>query len=487
MNKIQLCGNTLRMTLIKFKRAYNNYWSNTLGYRILTSTPYMLFLTAMAALFFNLNLAIASLFFFACIIAVSMLISKDLSPCLLPLLLAAMSVLKMYGSKFEDYLILAAPVIILAILLVFRPLYAPTKINFGYMFTALFFVGVALAVGGIGSIDYEQYFGYVPIFYVLGLGFGMALAYIMMRSYTFSGGVYRPSCAITKTMLCVGLMGILMVAPVVVGAIANNKAWEIQWSNNLSTIMIFAIPFSFYKAVISKRFGAIWFTFGALETLVTMLTLSRGGILFVLVTFVLAVIFAIIFSKNKKSLILTLFIILIVGCAILLTDGTIDKLMDLIKISADEPRVNLIQTAIDNFKNSPIFGAGMAFVGEFYYPQDWALYWYHSLPFQIIGAMGLVGVIAYGYIFYKRIRLCFIVPTKFSMACLIAIAGFTLMGCVNPGEFAPVPYAIMICAITVYIELSNINLDHNDLIVVHLNGKRTINYSGISIDKKTYM
>lgn len=460
-----------------FRVSYKKYWDNDRGYAWLTSTPCMLLQTLIAAIFFNLDLPIISLFFFACMILVSLLTSKDMSPCLLPLLLVSMTVLKMYGSTLETYKSIIPIAVILIILLLFRPLYLPVKFHKGAMFWALLAVSVSITLGGLGSLAFDKYFKAIPIFYVFSLGFGMLLAYLCMRNYTFSGGKYRPKEVFTKIMLCLGLMGICMVMPVALEAIIAEKTWSIQWSNNLSTIMIFVIPFTLYQSVRVKRGGWIWFIIGTVECLATLFTLSRGGILFGFITYVIAALWAIVTADKRRRLafIAITLILLTIAVSLLFTDGTIAKLKELIHISSNETRVELIKVAIENFKSNPIFGAGLAYAGPHYNPKEWAMYWYHSLPFQIIGSLGLVGVAAYAYIFYMRAKICLKRLTKFNTFCLISMLGFTLMGCVNPGEFAPVPFAVMITAITVFIEQSNSDCDVSDMLIINIDGKRILN------------
>ena len=111
--------------------------------------------------------------------------------------------------------------------------------------------------------------------------------------------------------------------------------------------------------------------------------------------------------------------------------------------------------AFEDFARNPVFGMGIGYQGnsDIYNPVKGAANWYHMMPFQIIGGFGLVGVAAYGYQFFGRIKLIFRKPTPKRLALGLSYSGVLLMSMVNPGEFCPVPYQFL--AVLLFILLEN--------------------------------
>jgi hypothetical protein len=61
---------------------------------------------------------------------------------------------------------------------------------------------------------------------------------------------------------------------------------------------------------------------------------------------------------------------------------------------------------------------------------------------QIVGSMGLLGVLAWGWQLVTRARIAFAVRCTPAFFIMLCYAGLLLMSQVNPGEFCPFPYAV---------------------------------------------
>jgi hypothetical protein len=85
--------------------------------------------------------------------------------------------------------------------------------------------------------------------------------------------------------------------------------------------------------------------------------------------------------------------------------------------------------------------------------KKFALCWYHCAPLQIIGSMGVAGVLAFAYQYITRVRIFLRRPaTKFRLTLLLSWVGLEMMSLVNPGVFAPIPYLLVVTLFLVFAE-----------------------------------
>ena len=125
-----------------------------------------------------------------------------------------------------------------------------------------------------------------------------------------------------------------------------------------------------------------------------------------------------------------------------------------------EPRVAMLLNLLDIFKEKKIyiFGHGIGFTGntDHYNPVKGAMHWYHMIIPQIVGSMGIVGIISYSYQFFLRcytLIVSFIHADKF-MTCALGLSyfGVLLMSMLNPGLFCPIPYTLLAVLIFAVID-----------------------------------
>ena len=71
---------------------------------------------------------------------------------------------------------------------------------------------------------------------------------------------------------------------------------------------------------------------------------------------------------------------------------------------------------------------------------------------QIFGSMGVVGVLGYGYQLVTRFILVLRKRSAVAITLGLSYFGLFLMSQVNPGEFCPLPYALVATLIFVIVE-----------------------------------
>ena len=380
---------------------------------------------------------------------------KDTMPTLFPFLLVCVLPLRMYGSG--DLWLKLLPLLgVVVPCIIFHFVYYRTKFFLGKMFFPYLAISIAITLGGLFVISPKDYFSITALYYVAGLGFGMLGLYLLLNAHIGTAErEYNLSDYLTKTMLWFGGFLVLMVLAHhiehIESILVNNELAFMQMGNNLSTNFLITMPFAFYYSKKCKNHTAM-FMFGVLQYLAMLGTDSRGGILIGSVMFALCVIYSLYINNkvDRKFMIACLVCLFIMGIMVLIM--RFDSIVATLEIKEGEARINLIRYAIRNFKNYPVFGVGIGHQGFYYHPQQGGLYWYHSSPLQVIASMGTVGVLAYSYQLFARLRMLGKKRTAFSACALLAFLGLELMSFVNPGIFCPLPYVLTVVIVFVVIE-----------------------------------
>ena len=384
-----------------------------------------------------------------------------------PAMLACCIAIKCYDSfdTFIKFFYIPIPIIIIAIVKLCK---GAKNYERGDSFFGILAVAIAVTLGGIGTISASEYFAPTSLYYILALGAGMILFYFAARY-----GIHKSDEDTFKIfatfMYIIGLFCMFEVLQLYAefhdmifkdGKLFNlwspQMATKFQMSNNASTIMMFCLPFPFYYAV--KKHSCHFFV--GIAMLVCMwMTTSRGAMLMGTIEGIVCVIYACI---HKRKLIIHTLSLLVAGVAIMIFYPPVTKFVanyisfDKLKniIVEGEARVKLISRSIEDFLENPIFGQGLGNVEntDLYNPKKGAMVWYHMMIPQVVGSLGLVGILAYAYQVFDRIRLIFKDITSETMCLGISYLGILLMSQVNPGEFCPIPYEMITVMLFVFLE-----------------------------------
>lgn len=428
---------------------------------------YIGIVTALGILGFAFRLEIYAIYLIAIIAAVGWVICKDLLPTFIAMVIIAMTPLARYGEVgyFSNIYYVAIPIIlgIIGRIFVFRP----KKFPLGEFFIPTLAVSIAITLGGLFYLSFRQYFSMPAIYYVLGLGFGLLLINCLLEANIEKN--IDHTVFLSKMMVGLGIMGMGMVYVTYIKKFQYlttdffTFSTNFQWANNLSNNLLISMPFTFYLAVKQKH-SLLYFILGVLQYAAIVMGLSRGGILFGTIAFPIAVIATIVVSKeNRKKFSITLFIFAALALAVvILLLPTIKGFLTNLEIYNSEARVLLYALAWKNFLKYPIFGTGLAYNPNIYYfPQSMCIYWYHSTLFQILGSLGLVGIIAYGIQAFYRGRALLKVKSRFNLFVFIAIIGFAGYSMVNVGYFIPLPNMATLIMIFIIVDRNNKYLNKN--------------------------
>lgn len=417
--------------------------------------------------------------------SVMLVISSRLSDAMLPIMMLTVISTACYNSA-KRFLTLnflwVAPFAVAA--LVFHFIKYRKSFKIGKSFWGLCAVSAAVTLGGLGHISAADYFSGTSLFYMFGLGIGMVAFYLLIKSQMGEDEKMN----VARVMYLVGLLAAFSVFWLYVLewdiSIGAGKMLKPQFSNNLSTLIMMSMPFSLFYPSRKRR----WLDFLAFLFMYAMMFASgsRGGMLFGTFEFVCLLFVFCCFGRKGRSAIRSrcLFLGGVVVSGILawcflpelirlLRLGTgegasrfdVFKNMFVSLLNFADSRADLFARMIQDFKANPLFGAGLGNTGntDLYNPVKGAMVWYHMWLPQIVGSLGLVGIAAYGYQLVARVRIYLKNPGFVNRTFFLSYLGLLLMSQVNPGEFCPVPYAMLAVTCFALIESPEDDMPIGDL------------------------
>ena len=427
-------------------------------------TP-LLFLIACAVTVHNKEVDGAILFGY--IAAFFLIFSSRLTDAMYPAVLLCVFVTRCYNSAalFIEKIPYCVPIVlaIIAHFIIYK-----RKWRIGRSFFGLCAVALSVTLAGLGTIPPSDYFAGSALYYVFGLGVGMILFYLLVKAnFTEESGR-----EVARIMYLMGLFACFCVLRFYFEAYdsleAVNKLVVFQSSNNLATFLMIAMPFPLFYS--SKRYFDVISVF--LIYVCVFLTGSRGGLLMGTVEFV--IIFVAFAAFDKRHLLNRIFYMLIaVSFTVVIfenlpelaaffrfkikpSDGGSSILGYIIALkdyffSEQDARLKLLDRMVADFKANPIFGVGLGYTGneDLYRPKDGAMNWYHMWFAQVIGGLGSLGIVCYGYQLIDRIIIFFKNMNLLNFTLIMSYMGLFIMSQVNPGEFCPIPYAAL--AVTFFI------------------------------------
>ncbi len=428
----------------------------------LLTDKYMMLLFIIAAVVTVFHLDAIGIALIILIVSFTLVISDDLMATVLPFLLISEALIKCYDS-FDYFIKIVWVGIPLIAALIFHFVHYRHRIRTGKLFTPMLMVSIAVTLGGLGFISAKQYFSLVSFYYVFGLGFGMLLIYIMLNSYMDTPRDYSVKGKFTNIMIYMGLFAVFMIIEFYLEnaaqVFANKGILYMQWRNNISTFLMFAMPFAAFKAVKKPSYIFLSMIF----YLAILLAGSRGGMIFGLIELVMTLSILISIDKQHRWIFIAIAGGIVFAIVLFVQDffgffgSTFDRLIGGMSGSDQEVRLKLFQRAFQDFYDNPIFGTGLAYMGnrDVHHSAKFALCWYHCEPLQIMASLGLVGAVAFAVQGISRIILLIKKRTVFNVTVLVSYLGIEMMSLVNPGIFCPIPYLFLVTMFMSLVEFVN--------------------------------
>lgn len=391
--------------------------------------------------------------------AVALLFSENILSAFTPALLACSFVIKCYDSAelfFPLWWTALFPIAaIIAYLIVYR-----RKITVGKSFGGIVAVAVAVTLGGLFTISPSEYFSGASLYYVFMLGFGMVAAYLLLRSHIVETERYDVFGHFVDMMVVVGAFASFVVLEYYVKNLSTTllvgELADVQWSNNVATILMITMPFALYKTK-----DRIWFLPIFLVNYASLLlAASRGGWIMGTVEFLTCVAVGVLAMNMGKAKRIALIILgALFMCAAVLAVVRISDYWDgdLKFLPHDDVRIKLFARSFEDFMENPVFGKGLGNTAnsDLYNGKKGTMTWYHMMIPQIVGSLGLVGMFCYGKQMVERFAMIFRKPDAYVWTLGLSYIGIFLMSQVNPGEFCPLPYELLTVITFILIEKYN--------------------------------
>ena len=391
--------------------------------------------------------------------AVALLFSENILSAFTPALLACSFVIKCYDSAelfFPLWWTALFPIAaIIAYLIVYR-----RKITIGKSFGGIVAVAVAVTLGGLFTISPSEYFSGASLYYVLMLGFGMVAAYLLLRSHIVETDRYDIFGHFADMMVAVGAFASFVVLEYYAKNLSTtllvSELADVQWSNNVATILMITMPFALYKMK-----DRIWFlSLFLVNYAALLLAASRGGWIMGTVEFLICVsvgVLAMNMGKAKRIALVilgALFMCVAVVAVVRVSDYWDG---DLKFLPHDDVRIRLFARSFEDFMENPVFGKGLGNTSnsDLYNGKKGTMTWYHMMIPQIVGSLGLVGMFCYGKQMVERFAMIFRKPDAYVWTLGLSYIGIFLMSQVNPGEFCPLPYELLTVITFIMIEKYN--------------------------------
>ncbi|MDE7216134.1 MAG: O-antigen ligase family protein [Clostridia bacterium] len=389
---------------------------------------------------------------------ITLLGADDILPLTVNLFTA---VLLVYSYNFADYTYLWPLAIPLAICLaVFMIKNGRHKFHTGKMLIPLMAVAYAMLIGGSGYTTKQEFFNALPDFVLLGLG--VPAVYTLYNHFLKRDENRDIPLYFSKTMMYIGLVMCLQLLVVIIKSKQPvcewyDIVWDVGWANRngLATYMIFTAGMTTYLST-RYRQGWVFLAIGLFQYLCLIMTFSRGAIIFGVISGIAAFAFTLIKAPNKKLHILYIAFIAL-ACLIIYVvlhkdiNAMLSALLN--RGMGDSGRFDLYIEAWELFKANPIFGVGKGYVGTGTPTNEIGIYWFHSTFFQVIACMGIIGLIAYVYYYWARLKILFSnINRSFNLFVLAVWIGFEGYSLINTGTFVAYPCMALVITMTLLLE-----------------------------------
>ena len=433
------------------------------------SKQYMLFLLVVTCIFSALEWNVMGVLLLAVIIGVTLIVSKDIMPTFLPFMLLCLISAKCYNSFsiFIQYTYLG--ILLIGCLLFHFIVYRKPMDWRGELLLPMAVVSVVVLLGGVGFISAKEYFSPLSLFYMAALGFGMTFLYVLLKTHMTVKREYSLLYALTAVMVisgCFACFTLLMQYIIHLSKVlTTHEMLFMQYRNNYSTFLMLSIPFAFFLGH-KKPYGIM---LGFFFYFCILLTGSRGGLVFGAIEIMMCCILFILYDKKRRLTYICICLCLLFAVLIVMKDfpsaftSTFDRLLQAINgvLNGEQQEVRYFQyqRGIQDFLKNPIFGTGIGYMGnrDVYQAADFAIGWYHCSVIQIPASFGVFGILAYLYLFVKRLIVLWKKPTMFNMTVFLSYISLELMSLVNPGIFSPVPYLLIATIFFAVVENCNGN------------------------------
>ena len=275
---------------------------------------------------------------------------------------------------------------------------APMKYSSLALTVAFLTGGMFSGVWNVGSLGFAavQVLLFIVVFYVFYFGLRHEDAHEIVNYLVYIA-------ALTVFIVFIETMAIYIGSEdIIIDGHINRNALNFGWGtcNNSAQALTVLVPIVLI-GVARGKYPALYFLVGTVSWIGAILNISRTAFFVATPVYLVALVVAYIFCKKKKRLNIAIPII------VLLIAGVIIREWDVIKPVIDNyvtrglddnGRYYLWEYGINAWREAPIFGKGFFGMEPYLFQLvDFIPKMMHNTPIQILAAMGVFGLAAYGY------------------------------------------------------------------------------------------
>ncbi len=328
------------------------------------------------------------------------------------------------------------------------------------MFLTLAILSVALCLNGAFNPAYEI----KDLLYALTFPAVFLILYTLFALYIKFDRTAFPYFMYTLMLAC-SVICLQLICRYLSGAVFGENGEIVKeqvilgWAvwTTLGGMISMLMPATFYFAATAKR-GWIFYLIGLLQFFCTVLSQSRGATLIGAGTLVLCMGVLCFCGRNRRvNRWITLGIILLgIAGALLLHEKLIALLQNFINMGfGDNGRFDLWKLAFSRFVEHPIFGAGFYDNGIV---SDWDIqvypHFYHNTIMQMMGSVGILGLVAYLWHRIYTVRAVFTRPNVYKAYLALCILSCLMFCMLDVLLFITYPL-IFYTLILLFIEKNN--------------------------------
>ena len=352
-----------------------------------------------------------------CIVIWLLAACPDLLAPVCPFFMAFLMSTQCYG-QLSDFLPCAALVPPLVLALLWHFAVWPVTLRLGRSGMGLALVSIATLLGGCDVITRKQAVEPLSLYYTLGLGVGMLVLYVLFRSH-----------------------------------LTEKRTYDLH-----------------------RRFAGIFCALGMCMALALALTGSRSALLFGAVILALCGVYLMrhgVISRRCLTALAVAAGIAVLAAGPVVLQWVLHSRMGEDIQDSNSDRLQFLARAVDDFLRHPVFGIGLCSTrnADVFSGVEGSMVFYHNSVAQVMGSMGLVGIVAYGRLLHDRIALLREGGRDpFVQALAVSYLGMVLISLCNPGEFCPFPNAAMMVMLFAQAEeaVGDVAVPVRQLLVRHL-------------------
>lgn len=343
--------------------------------------------------------------------------------------------------SFIGYVCFIPPLIALIINLIRFPL---KKVKLDMISLALILVTIACLISGLFYGLEVNYTATISFTLITGIGMFAIHFFVSNRIDV------KPSFNLKHYLIVTFLCAVNLACAQLIFAKVSNLLYPLAkpfetdnfcWANtnHIATLIIMAIPLCFYLMTNTKKLGL---TFVQLFVYCVCLVIADSDACILLAILFIPALIGITYRhipthniKRYKIYVLLTFLALGASTAISLALGHLQSTIRafLASFNGETARIESYIFALDCFVKNPIFGIGAGNVTAML--KDSLSGYVHSTFFQVLSCAGIMGVLAYFFLYFARIKSLFKNNTLFSFYMFITFVMFASYAMVDNCEF----------------------------------------------------